>query len=127
MNSYLNKHLNIIVSILGISNLIIILILDIPCPWKKTFNIDCAGCGTTRMIKSLFSLKIYQAFRFNPLMFCLLIIGIIYLIYYVICKINHQKYYKIKNRDLWILLVLVIMFTIMRNIPGFEFLKPTIV
>ena len=127
MNKFLNKHLNLIVILLGVINLGIVFIFEVPCPWKTNFNIDCAGCGATRMFKSLFSLDIYQAFRFNPFLFCLLIIGIIYLIYYIICKIKNIKYYKIKDRDLLILLVLVIVFTVVRNIPIFSFLKPTVV
>lgn len=127
MSSFLNKHLNKIILILSIINLVIVLIFEIPCPWKRNFNIDCCGCGATRMIKALTQFKIYQAFRFNPFMFILLMIGIIYLIYVLICKIKKIKYYKIKNRDLLILLVLVILFTIVRNISGFEFLKPTYV
>jgi len=127
MNKFLTKYLNLIVIIVGLVNIGIVLIFELPCPWKNNFNIDCVGCGVTRMFKSLFSLDIYQAFRFNPFVFCLMIIGIIYLIYYLICKIKDIKYYKIKDRDLMILLVLVIVYTIMRNIPLFYFLKPTVV
>lgn len=127
MNSFLNKRLNLIVLILGIINLIIVFLFEIPCPWKSNFNIDCAGCGATRMVKSLLEFKYYQAFRFNPFIFILLVIGIIYLIYILICKIKKVDYYKIKSRDFLILLILVILFTIVRNIPGFEYLKPTYV
>jgi len=125
MNSFLNKHLNLIVLIVGIINLIIVFIFEIPCPWKSNFNIDCAGCGATRMFKALLKLNIYQAFRFNPFMFILFVLIIIYILYVLICKIMNIKYYKINSRDLLILLILVILFTIIRNIPGFEFLKPT--
>ena len=127
MNRVLNKYLNLIVIFAGIINLGVVLVFDISCPWKENFDIDCAGCGATRMFRSLFSLDFYQAFRFNPLMFCLVFIGVIYLIYYFICVINHKNYYKIKNRDWLILLGLVVAFTIIRNIPIFSWLKPTIV
>ena len=127
MNNFINKHLNLIVTILGIINLVIVLIFEIPCPWKTNFNIECAGCGSTRMFKSLFKLDIYQAFRYNPLMFCLLIIIICYLVYIAICKIKGRNYYKIQNRELWTLLIVVVLFTILRNIPIFSFLKPTVI
>ncbi len=127
MNSFLNKHLNLIVSIIGIINVIIAFVYEIPCPWKTNFNIECCGCGATRMFKALLEFKFYQAFRFNPFMFILLIIGIIYLIYVLVCKIKQINYYKIKSRDWLIILIFVILFTIIRNIPGFEFLKPTYV
>ena len=125
MNSFLNKHLKLVVFVLGLINAIIVLILEIPCPWKQNFNIDCAGCGTTRMIKAILKLDFYQAFRFNPFVFSLLIIGIIYFVYVLVCKLIHVWYYKIKTRDYLILFILIILFTIIRNVPGFEYLKPT--
>ena len=125
MSSFVNKHLKLIVLICAILNVIVIFIFEPNCLWKEKFNIDCAGCGTTRMFKALFELKFYQAFRYNPFVFCLLILAIIYLIYVVICKIRRIGYYKIQNKDLLILLILVILFMIIRNIAGFEYLKPT--
>ncbi|MBQ8892456.1 MAG: DUF2752 domain-containing protein [Bacilli bacterium] len=127
MNRFINKHLNLVLVICGLINIILVLIFEFPCPWKSNFNIDCAGCGATRMFKSLLNLEIYQAFRFNPFLFCLLIFALFYLIYIFICKVRKKAYYKIKDRDLLILLILVILFTILRNIPGLEFLKPTVV
>ena len=126
MNGLVNKYKNIlIISILGILNVIVLFLLGYECPWKKNFDIDCAGCGATRMFISLLHLEIYQAFRYNPLIFCLLVLGLIYLIYLLICRIIKIDYYKLKTSHLWILLVLVVLFTIIRNVPGFEFLKPT--
>ncbi len=127
MKTLINKNLNKIVVMFGIINLILVLIFEFPCPWKENFNIDCCGCGATRMFKSLLKLDFYQAFRFNPLIFSLLIVSLFYLIYIVVCKIRRKNYYKIKDRDLWILLILVIIFTILRNIPGFDYLKPTVI
>ena len=127
MNKIINKHLNLIVIISGLINAILVYFYELSCPWKKNFNIDCAGCGATRMFKALIRLDFYQAFRFNPLIFSLFWLGLIYIVYVCICKLKKIKYYKIQDRDLIILLALVIVFTILRNIPGFEFLKPTIV
>ena len=127
MSYLVNKKLNIIIFLFAIINLLIVLFFEIPCPWKKNFNIDCAGCGATRMVKSILNGNFYQAFRFNPLLFCLLLIFIIYGLYILICKIIHKEYYKIKEREMWILLILVVLFMILRNIPGLEYLKPTVV
>jgi hypothetical protein len=95
------------------------------CPWKTLFNIDCAGCGVTRMIKALFRLEFYQAFRYNSLFFILIVLFIIYLIYILVCKIRKINFYKLSYRELYILSALLIVFMILRNIPGLEFLKPT--
>ena len=127
MKALINKYFRILFIIAIVINVVIIIIFEPACPWKVNFNIDCAGCGSTRMFKSLIKLDFYQAFRFNPLMFCLLIISIIYAIYILICRICHQKYYRIKSRDWLIILILVILFMILRNIPGFEYLKPTMI
>ena len=127
MKYLIDKHLKKIVFSALIINIIIIMFFKPSCPWEKNLNIDCAGCGATRMVKSLFVLDFYQAFRFNPLLFCLLIVLILYGIYILICKIKHKTYYKIKQRDLWLLLIFVILFMILRNIPTFYYLKPTVV
>lgn len=80
----------------------------------------CPGCGITRMFFSIIELDLYQAFRYNPLIFILLILSIIYLI------IN--KFIKkivIKKNFLIILLIIIILFGILRNIDLFSYLKPT--
>ncbi len=123
----INKHLNKIVVICFLINILIVYYLKPSCPWKTNFNIDCAGCGATRMLESIIKLDFYQAFRFNPLLFCLLVIIIVYGLYVLISKILHKKYYKIKERDWLILLILVILFMILRNISLFSYLKPTYV
>ena len=127
MKALISKHFKLLLVIAIVLNILYIFIFQPACPWKKNFNIECAGCGLTRMFISLYKLDIYQAFRYNPLMFCLLVIFIIYGLYILICKIIHKKYYKIKEREMWIILVLVILFMILRNIPGLEYLKPTVV
>lgn len=121
----LNKHLNKIIWFIFIINLIIIYYLKPACPWKTNFHINCAGCGATRMIESIIKLDFYQAFRYNPLLFCLLIILLIYIIYILICKLLKKKYYQIKERDWLILLGIIIIYMILRNIPLFSYLKPT--
>ena len=127
MISLINRRRKIIL-ILGIFvNIIYILIFKPVCPWKKNFGIDCAGCGGTRMIQAILKLDFYQAFRFNPFLFLLLIILIIYILYIILRKYQEKTYYKLKSRDYLILLILVILFMIIRNIPFFDYLKPTVV
>ena len=47
---------------------------SVPCLYNLFFGIDCPGCGMTRMFSSLIKFDIYQAFRYNPMAFTLLII-----------------------------------------------------
>ena len=126
------KQKKIISIALLINTLIVMLFLPMGgCPWKERFNLDCAGCGTTRMFKSLLKLEIYQAFRYNPLMFILFAAVVLYGIYLLIWKLLKKKPIKIGKKG-WIIIstiivILLIIFTILRNINGFEFLKPTII
>ena len=69
----------------------------------------------------------YQAFRFNPFVFTLLVLAIIYLLYVVVCIVFKKNYIKIGAKTMIILVVFLLLFMIFRNINGFEFLKPTIV
>lgn len=120
------KEVFILVISIVISYLCIFL-FDIGCPINKLFGIECAGCGLTRMFLAIFKFDFYQAFRFNPCMFILLVMFVIYVFYVLICKLLHKNYFKIGFKTSLVLIILVIGFGIIRNINGFEFLKPTIV
>lgn len=95
----------------------------LPCMFYKITGLYCPGCGITRLIISLFHFDLYQAFRFNPLIFILLCCGIIYIF---LCLIK-QKIINIPNYVYITLLITFIIFGIMRNIPLFSFLLPTVV
>lgn len=93
------------------------------CPIKTFTGFYCPGCGITRMFKSIFEGKFYQAFRYNPLVFLLFIFVFIYLILDVFF---HEDIKKILNKNLLIYILLIILvYGIIRNIPYFSFLQPT--
>ena len=96
---------------------------SIPCPIHYLTNYYCPGCGITRMFFSLFKGHFYQAFRFNPLVFILLII-------YIFIKIKDlvlKKKTFFSNKTIYFLLIVVIAFGILRNIPYFSYLLPTLI
>ena len=95
------------------------------CIFKNLFDIDCAGCGGTRMFLSLLKLDFYQAFRYNPYVFSLLVIACLYVIYVIVMKLFKKKVYKPSIKWLYVFLVLTFLFMLVRNLPGFEFLLPT--
>lgn len=105
----LNKYLNISIS----------------CLFHEITGFFCPGCGITRMFFSLLELNFYQAFRFNPLVFILIILGVIYWLIKLLIKKFLNISIVIPNNVYYILLIIVIIFGILRNIPGFEFLGPT--
>ena len=114
-----------------ISFLIIYFILSelldvgIPCLFYEITGYYCPGCGITRLLFSLLKLDFYQAFRYNPLIFILIIItGIYWLVKFILKKFMNISI-AIPNYVYYILLVIVIIFGILRNIPMFDFLNPT--
>ena len=114
-----------------ISFLIIYFILNelldvgIPCLFYEITGYYCPGCGITRVLFSLLKLDFYQAFRYNPLIFILIIITGIYLLVKFILKKFMNISIEIPNYVYYILLIIVIIFGILRNIPMFDFLSPT--
>ncbi|HIS11769.1 MAG TPA: DUF2752 domain-containing protein [Candidatus Onthocola stercoravium] len=114
-----------------ISFLIIYFILSelldvgIPCLFYEITGYYCPGCGITRLLFSLLKLDFYQAFRYNPLIFILIIITVIYWLVKFILKKFMNISIEIPNYVYYILLVIVIIFGILRNIPMFDFLSPT--
>ena len=100
--------------------------IKIPCLFHEMSNLYCPGCGITRMIISICKLDFYQAFRYNPLLFILMPFFVIYGIIYYINWLNDKK--TIINKKVWnILLIIIILYMILRNIPYFSFLVPTII
>lgn len=96
----------------------------IPCPIKAITGFYCPGCGITRMIKSLFELDFYAAFRYNPLLFISLPFDLFLYFDYVFRK-NKSLYKKIPELVWYIIIILLIVYGILRNIPYFSFLAPT--
>ena len=96
---------------------------DIPCPIKSLTNLECPGCGITRMFISIFKFDFYQAFRYNPLLFILFILYMIKLI----IDLFTDKLDKIVNTKFYIgLIIVLVIYGILRNIEMFSFLKPTV-
>lgn len=103
----------------------ILMLLNYKCIIHEMFGIYCPGCGGTRMIISFIHLDFYQAFRWNPLLFILLIIGIIYLIIDIIVYFR-KKVILVPNLKVCIgLVIILVIYMIIRNIDIFSYLIPT--
>lgn len=99
----------------------------IPCLIKKITHLYCPGCGISRMFISLFSLNFYQAFRYNPLMFTYLILFIVYVVVNLIRLRLKKKKLSLNIGVYAVLIIISIAFGILRNLPSFSYLLPTIV
>lgn len=95
--------------------------ISIPCIFYEYTGLYCPGCGITRMLFSILRLDIYQAFRYNPLVFCLIIIFLIKEFVNIILK----KEYVFSSKITIIFLIITILFGIARNTSLFSFLAPT--
>lgn len=121
------KKLFLIVLIFSIVifNLLFLYYIDYECPFHKYLNIWCSGCGGMRMLKEIINLNFYQAFRYNPLLFILLIFFIIFVIVEIFIYIKKKVIYIPSYKYLIGLLIILIIYMILRNIPMFSYLIPT--
>ena len=98
----------------------------INCPIKEITGLYCPGCGITRMLQAILQLNFYQAFRYNPLLFISLPFFIFFTIEGIITK-KDPLYNQIPNKILITIIIIFIIYGILRNLPLFDFLAPTIV
>lgn len=105
--------------------LLLLELINYKCIYRELFNIYCAGCGFTRMIKSIIHLDFYQAFRYNPLLFVFFIIFIPYFIYQIYLYIRYGNIKKPSLKLLVVLVVILFIYMVLRNIPKFDYLIPT--
>lgn len=131
----MNKRLLVIIGsaasilILGIIGIVIYTKLGtgFPCLFHEVTGKYCAGCGMTRAVISLSNLEFYQALRYNLFVFIALPFLVIYFLV--------ESYYWVLNRQnrldavfhvvAVVILVGLIAYGILRNIPVFSWLAPT--
>lgn len=98
-----------------------------PCLVLKTTGQYCGACGVTRMVEELLQGHVAKAFRENPYMFVVLPLAVVYLVGEGVCYIQGKR--PLWKRK-WMMLVLGavltagVVFTLLRNLPGFEMLQP---
>lgn len=100
--------------------------LYIPCIFRLVTGFYCPGCGSTRLAEALIEGRFLAAFKSNEALFLLLpfltIIFIKYLIRYI--KGIQRSTTRTEKIVIGMMLVGVITFGILRNIPYFSYFKP---
>ena len=93
------------------------------CPFKALTNLHCPGCGTLRGLHELFHGQLGTAFGLNPLMVLSLPFIAYSIIKYIAAGILGRTERKIfiPSALIWSLLVVIILFWIMRNLPYYPF------
>lgn len=90
------------------------------CPFKKTTNFYCPGCGGQRSFHQILHGNFIDAFHSNlliyiflPLFFCKIIDELF--------STTISKNFMLKHKGIWIFLGFLICFTILRNLPLYPF------
>ena len=122
-------------SITGLLALMIVLIvysklkfdIGVICPFKEILNIECPGCGGTRMAVSLLHLDIYQAIRYNAYVCLTLPILAYTFVRQAYAFIFKNEILEWLDKFLIIYAIGMIAFGILRNISLFSWLAPTVI
>lgn len=96
----------------------------IPCVFYNTTTYLCPGCGITRMCEAILHLDFIAAFGYNQLCFALSLVLGPYFVYYLYMNIKGRVYKEIPRGVTYIILGITILFWILRNLSGFEYLRP---
>ena len=89
------------------------------CVFHQATGMLCAGCGSLRALHQLLHGHFASAFRFNPLLIIAMPFAGWLGARWVWCKANDQPASpRFRPMWLWGLLVILIGFTLLRNLPG---------
>jgi hypothetical protein len=83
------------------------------CPFHQFTGLWCPGCGTTRALHQLLHGNLAAAFRFNALSMAMLPVA-----GYLIVRGDAST---VKPGWIWLLLVTIVAFGVLRNIPVYPF------
>ncbi len=91
-----------------------------PCVFRKATGIYCPGCGSTRALRALFAGDFLAALRYNPFSIAVLFALPALLV------LRRPKFHALYYRLGVVVCVVVLVFTVLRNLPlpAFDFLRP---
>lgn len=94
-----------------------------PCLFKTITGFYCPGCGSLRAVHQLMHGHFIEAFRLNPLMVLFAVIMVVIFIVFLIPseKIKHLRSKFSKMPIALIVLVIIIAYWILRNLPFYPF------
>ncbi len=106
--------------------------LGIPCPVLLFTGLYCPGCGASRTLYSILHLDFMTAFRTNPLLTIFVPPTAVYLVCGTISFVKVGRNVlddRIPKSLLWGIVVLLIVYFVLRNIPVYPFtlLQPPVV
>ncbi len=100
--------------------------IAIPCMFHLITGLYCPGCGVSRMCLSILQGDFQRAFFYNPMLFLMLPLLVFYFIRQAVNYIRGVKWQMSKWESVvWkVLVVVLIIFGVVRNLPGMQSLLP---
>lgn len=97
-----------------------------PCPLQSTTGLYCPGCGVTRASRALLQGDIAGAMRMNSVAVLLMPLLAFMMAREIAAWAWQKPEWRPGNGGRWgiVLGVAVVLYGILRNLPGFEFLRP---
>ena len=90
-----------------------------PCPFYTITRFYCPGCGSQRALHDILHLDLSGAAENNILVIPAILV-IIYNLIYQLLKPKHQNILYYSSAP-WIILVIIVIFWILRNLPFYPF------
>ena len=95
------------------------------CTFHQLTGLNCPGCGMTRGLYALLHGNFQAALRDNALFVGLLAAAALRGAWLGVKKIRRQPTGQfVPAKFVWLLLVVAVVFTVLRNLPAFAFLSP---
>ena len=92
--------------------------IGIPCIFRQITGFKCPGCGISHMFMDIFRFDFNSAFKHNPVIFSLMPLWIVAISYQTVhyIKTGDKKFNRPINGLVWISIIALIIFAIIRNI-----------
>ncbi len=100
----------------------------IPCPIYAITGFYCSGCGGSRALRSILHLDLYQALRYNSVLTVLtpFLAGYFFAVAVSYIRFGKDKISaKVPKSVVWSVVTIAVVYGVLRNIPVFSFLEPT--